>query len=798
MEPFFNNLGIPGEDLLVNKDCVFTGDNYRISVLTDRLVRLEYSENGVFYDNATELVHFRNMPKPEFTQTEDDKYLVITTKYFQLQYHKGFSFAGPRIAPDTNLKIILSNTEKVYYFNHPEARNFFGSSRNLSEKIKKGLYSTDGFATLNDGESMLLDENGYFLPDTPKRIDTYVFMYRKDFGLALKDYYRLTGVPPLIPRYALGVWWNRDMPYSFFDTKELLKAFNKHRIPLSVLLLGNDWHIRNQKNPNILKTGYLFNQKLFPNPSELFTYMHDRGVRVGLNINPTEGIMPHETNYKQFKEAIGDNVNQVIPFNALNKTFIDAYFYYMIKPLHDLGCDFFWLDYENKDFVINRILNYYHFNYYKSMESKRGLILANNTTIAGHLYPVHYSGRTTVSWKVLKDLPYYNATSSNIGLSWWSHDIGGYEGGSEDNELYTRYVQLGCFSPILRFSAKKGHYYKREPWRWDSNTYEIVKNYLTLRHRLIPYIYSEAYRYYHIGLPLCEPIYYVYPEIYDEISYRNEYYFGSSMFVSPITKPMDRIMNRSVERIYLPEGVWYDFKTGKRYQGDKRYVTFQNNEDYPVFVKSGGIIPLAVLGDNLNDTGIPSTMEFHIFPGQNNTYDLYEDDGISSLFEEGYYTITSIDYNYMPNNYTVTIRPIEGKNGIVPEKRNYIIRFRNVRQADDVTAFISNQEIPVETYEDENDFIVEIKDVSTASQLTVNCKGSDIEIDAVRLINEEIDLIISDLKISTDLKEEISYIIFNDEEMRKKRIKIRKLRNKGLDPVFIKMFIKLLEYVDNL
>ena len=152
----------------------------------------------------------------------------------------------------------------------------------------------------------------------------------------------------------------------------------------------------------------------------------------------------------------------------------------------------------------------------------------------------------------------------------------------------------------------------------------------------------------------------------------------------------------------------------------------------------------------------------------------------------------------MPNNYTVTIRPIEGKNGILPEKRNYIIRFRNVRQADSVEAMIGSQQIPVQAYEDENDFVVLINDVSTQSQLTVNCKGTDIEIDAVRLINEEIDLIISDLKISTSLKEEISYIIFNNEDMRKKRIKIRKLRNKGLDPVFIKIFIKLLEYVNNL
>ena len=798
MEAFFNNLKTNQNDLIANRECIFRGANYRITVLTERLVRLEYSEDGTFVDSATELIHHRNLPRPEFQVTEDENYLVITTRYFQLQYHKGTTFSGPRIAPDTNLKIILTNTEKVYYFGHPEARNFLGSNRMLDKKLRKGLYSTDGFATLDDSTSLLLDPDGYFIPASGKRIDTYVFMYRRDFGLALRDYFMVTGRPPLIPRYALGVWWNRDMPYSFYDTKELLKLFNKHRIPLSVLLLGNDWHIRNRNNPNILKTGYLFNQKLFPNPKEMMDYMHERGIHVGLNINPTEGIMPHETNYQQFKEAVNDTTNQVIPFNALDKTFIDAYFKYMIKPLHDLGTDFFWLDYELKDELMNRTLNYYHFNYYKYYESKRGLILANNSCIAGHLYPVHYSGRTTVSWKVLKDLPYFNATASNIGLSWWSHDIGGYEGGLEDNDLYLRYCQLGCFSPILRFSTKKGHYYKREPWRWDSNTLEITRNYLNLRHRLIPYIYSEAYRYYFYGLALCQPIYYVHPEIYDEVAYRNEYYFGNEMLISPITKPMDTIMNRSVERIYLPAGLWYDFKTGKKFPGDKRYVTFYNSEDYPVFVKSGSIIPLAVLGENLNDTSVPKTLELHIFPGENNTYNLYEDDGVSSLFEQGYYTITSIDYNYMPNNYTVTIRPIEGKNGIIPEKRDYIVRFRNVREADSVSAMIGNQAIEVETKEEENDFVVTVKDVPTASQLTINCKGTDIEIDAVRLINEEIDLIISDLKIKTDLKETISHIIFNDEDMRKKRIKIRKLRGEGLDPVFIKMFIKLLEYVENL
>ena len=122
-------------------------------------------------------------------------------------------------------------------------------------------------------------------------------------------------------------------------------------------------------------------------------------------------------------------------------------------------------------------------------------------------------------------LPSFNSTAANVGLSWISNDIGGYTGGTEDGELYTRFVQFGCFSPILRISCDQGKYFKREPWVWDIKTQSVVSEYLRLRHALIPYLYSEAYRYSRVGLPLIQPIYYRYPEIYDEPLYKNEYYF---------------------------------------------------------------------------------------------------------------------------------------------------------------------------------------------------------------------------------------------------------------------------------
>ena len=254
-------------------------------------------------------------------------------------------------------------------------------------------------------------------------------------------------------------------------------------------------------------------------------------------------------------------------------------------------------------------------------------------------------------------------------------------------------------------------------------------------------------------------------------------------------------MDRSIEKIFLPEGTWYDFKTGKKYLGNKRYILFYKDEDYPVFARDGSIVCMADLEKNLNVTNSPSTMEVHVFPGKSNQYNLYEDDGFSNLHEDGYYLLTRIDYNYMSNNYTLIIRPVEGKTGIVPAKRTYRIRFRNTREANDVIVYIDNDKVEPVTYVDDTDFIVEVPDVPTTKQLTINCKGKDIEIDAVRLINEDIDSIISDLQIKTLLKEQIGRIMFSNLSIERKRLEIRKMQKRGLDKVFVNMFMKLLEYV---
>lgn len=778
---------------------IISGEKYRITVLSDVLVRLEYSETGTFENRPTELVKFRRFNVPKYLKKEDKDFLVVSTKYFKLEYTKNKPFTGSKVTPDQNLKITLVNTDKFWYYNHPEARNFKGASYSLdnsdgSVNYTKGLYSTDGFVSLDDSDSLIFNKDGSLGRRSDKRVDIYVFLYRKDFGFCLRDYYKLTSKPPLIPRYTLGIWWNKDYPYTKEELEQLVWDFNSRDIPLSIILLSKYWHILYEDT----YSGFTFNYELFDNPKKMIDNLHAKKIKLGLNIDPTGGISPNEISYERFKTSAGINTDGVIPFNVFNKGILSAYLDELIKPLNNIGVDFYWIDYYNpKDLLTLRALNHYHFTDYKKDSTKRGMILSRNGGNGAHNYPIHYSGYTKVSWNNLNMIPEYNLTSSNIGMSWWSHDIGGYLDGIEDSEMYIRFVQLGVFSPILRLSAAESHYYKREPWLWDAKTFAIVKDYLRLRHRLIPYIYTEGYKYAKTGLPLIQPVYYKYPEIYDEPLYKNEYYFGTELFIAPITGKKDLLMNRTVHRIFLPNGIWYDFKTGKKYVGGKRYVSFFKDEDYPVFAKKGTIIPLSILDDNdINNTDAPEKLEIHIFPGKSSTYKLYEDDGISSLYKDGEYLITDIDYNYQVNNFTVIIRPTEGKGGIVPQKRFYKIRFRNTRKADEVIIYIGDaREEKVKSYIDGNDFIVEIEDAASTKQISINCKGIDIEIDAERIINEDIDTIISDLQIKTSLKEEIASVLFSDAEIKTKRIKIKKFRTKGLNGKYIKMFIKLLEYI---
>lgn len=772
------------KDLVGRKDCTIMGKKYRFTVLTDSLIRLEYSPNGVFEDRPTQRVIFRNFDRPLYVGTETDLLVQIQTKYFILDYVKNRNFDSGRLTPGSNLKVQLKETNHEWYYGHPEARNLGGTNFSLDKLIKElrlnpGLYSSDGFAIIDDSNSYVLNENDEYVPRENPEIDLYLFMYKRDFGKCLQDYYKLTGYPSLIPRYALGNWWYKDTQYTTKDIIDLVNHFTKLNIPLNNILLGSKWHNNVDK--------FDFDTSVIE-PNELVNFLRSRNIKLGLTIDPTSTITSDSKRVAELASYVG-NANNFC-FLPLTTQKANIYLSLFVRSLMAIGVDFFYIDYNNiKDRENLWLFNHYHYVGTSFMLKKRGMVMSRNTMMATHRYPILYSGNTRVSWDTLANLPFYNSSASNMGISYWAHAIGGFEKGIEDSELYVRYIEFGTFSPIFILASADGKYYKREPWKWNDVRLAMVTRYMQLRVKLIPYLYNECYNYHKNGLPIIQPLYYKYPKIVDEPQYKNQYFFGSQILVAPITARKNYVMNRAILKVFIPDGVWYDFLTGKKYPGPNYYMSFYRDAEYPVFCKAGAIIPLSLD----NGTDAPLNMEVQIFPGASNIYRLFEDDGITDGYKNGRYLITEFDYQYQNNGNTLVVKSIEGS-GFGLMNRNYRFRFRNVLLPSMLGTYIDKKQVANRCYIDENDFIVELTDVPIRSEIIINFTGAS-EVAATSVINEEIAGILDDLEIETLLKEKIDAILFSDMSIKKKRIEIKKLRKFGLEAKFEKMFINLLEYI---
>ena len=776
---------------IVNKDSlvavdenVIKGRVYRISILSDRLVRIEYNPKGVFEDRASERVIFRKFPRVVFSVDNTETLLQVKTSMFTLNYVKDRPIVKSKMISQSNLQIILNNTDKIWCYGNPEIRNFGGINYSLDDfkgnlKQDKGFYSTDGFCLLDDSHTDLIDDNGKYVKREDKSIDLYVFMYKKDLGLCLQDYYKLTGYPFLLPRYAVGMWWYKEKRYNNKEIYDLVNNFNNDNIPLSGILLGD-------KSNSKLDPFSVENLDL----RNLNDFLNKNNIKLGITFNPSNVIKKDSYLYNNISGMVSD-FKEEYSLLPLDEERLNVLVNCGVKPYLNGNVNAFYVDYNN----INDKNTLYKLNnsFYAGsglFNNKRSFVMSRNHGIAPHRNTIIYTGDTFVDWDTLTILPRYLSSASNNGVSYIANPIGGFKGGIEDYELYIRYVQLNVFNSMFLIASDEGKYYKREPWRWNLSQKEILKKYINLRYKLIPYIYTESYMYSKNGSPLIQPLYYKYPKIYDEPLYKNQYFFGSGMLVCPITKKKNPVMNRVVQRLFIPEGIWYELESGKKYIGNKYYMSFYKDEDYPVFCKEGSIIVMS--GDNTYD--LPVNMEVVVFPGVSGNYQLYEDDGVTNDYKSLSYAITDYNFTYDKKSYSLKI-----KNNInphlIPQRRNYKIVFKNTGMGD-VNVVNGLDKLDNKVYIENNDLIIEISDVDVNKEVVINVNSDkDLLTSTMRLINDDIKGILEDLEIETVLKDKIDAILFGDLPIRKKRIAIRKLKKSKLEPKFIKMFLNLLEYI---
>lgn len=743
-----------------------TGAKYRFTVLTSRLIRLEYSSTGQFEDRATKLAICRDFPVPAYEVAETDETLELSTEHLRLVYNK-------QEFDENGLRIELRGNYSAYnstWFYGDKGATLKGTARTLDEadgaiELEEGLVAANGYAVVDDSSSCILLENGWIEPREAGNVDLYFFGYGREYKQCLKDFFRLSGRTPLLPRYALGNWWSRFYPYTEESYHALLEHFQKEQVPFSVAVLDMDWHVTNiAPKYGSGWTGYTWNREYFPEPERFLKYLHQEGMHVTLNVHPAEGVRGCEEMYTEMAQALGKDAEteEKIDFDVSDPDFLKAYFTYLHHPNEALGVDFWWLDWQQKGGSKKKgydplfLLNHYHY-LDNGRDGKVPMTFSRYAGLGSHRYPIGFSGDTFATWESLDFQPYFTLTASNAGYGWWSHDIGGHMHGTKSDEMFVRWIQFGVFSPIMRIHSSDNPFFVKEPWAYDAHIGAILKRYLRLRHQMIPYLYTMNYRCHKDGEMLIEPLYYREPFEAQAYAAKNEYYFGTELLVCPVTTPAEKETGLASVAAWLPEGSWYDIFTGAKYSGGRSLTLYRNVEDIPVLAKAGGIVPLTADACVENAAVNPEQLLVLLFAGADGSFTMYEDDLEEQRIADS--SKAETEFIYTEGEACRLEIKTTDENHILPENRKYTIRLYGVEKAQKVTVFANGKSIDHTVCYDEKTGSVIVQLSETEPELVVEVvadkrqKGVGLE--------KEVFGVLDQAQIAYDLKKDAYDVIRN-------------------------------------
>jgi alpha-glucosidase (family GH31 glycosyl hydrolase) len=639
---------------------------------------MEYSNSGTFDDRVTLSVINRDLGKVSCSWKNTDDSVYIETEHLRLKYNGNKPFNAGNLQIEGTTK----SFKEKWFPGKKDRGNLKGTlrtldgmngfMRNWAKKrvhLPDGLLSKNGWSIVDDSTTIARKKDGWIAGrPSDDYVDLYFFGYGRDYTSCLQDAGKLFGMPSLVPRYCLGYWYSRYWAYTDREIESIVDILDKLGVPLDVFVIDMDWHLLGW-------TGYTVDKSMLVNHKELFSHLKKRDLKLTLNLHPADGVGKHEKQYADMVKATNANTEDStpIPFDCTDKKYMQAYFKYLHTPLEKDGVDFWWIDWQQgADTKFPGLdplpwLNTLHYeDLNRKYKNKRPLIFSRFGGIGSGRYPVGFSGDTVISWKSLQIQPYFTATASNILYGFWSHDIGGHMLPEDTSgELYLRWLQYGIYSPIFRTHSSKGSLERRfweypEPYKW------LFVDCVKKRYELVPYIYTELVKSTHTGKSLCSPMYYEHPEEEQSYTFKDQYYFGDHMLISPVLSKISDKTGTAKKKTWLPKGYWYDLAHGISYRGNTVVEQEYLEKEVPVFIKKGTIIPGLSNATRITPKANTNLL-FNIYTGASGNYSLYEDDGITPDGPSIYIHAT---YNETKNKCVFTINPVKGNYKGMPKKRN--------------------------------------------------------------------------------------------------------------------------------
>ena len=234
--------------------------------------------------------------------------------------------------------------------------------------------------------------------------------------------------------------------------------------------------------------------------------------------------------------------------------------------------------------------------------------------------------------------------------------------GAVEPELFTRWVQFGAFSPILRTHTTKNPESERRIWAYPEPYSSVLRSTFQLRYAMQPYIYTEARRTYDTGVAFLRPLYYDWPEEAAAYDSKDEYLFGDNLLVAPVIAPADKMSDLATEKVWLPAGEWIEWPTGKHFTGPANVERSFSIDQTPVYVKAGTIVPMQppmrYTGEKPVDPLIVNV--WPLSNGKSSSYSVYEDSGVSVQYQHGVFARTPIKATQSGDTLRVEIGPVQG------------------------------------------------------------------------------------------------------------------------------------------
>ena len=500
-------------------------------------------------------------------------------------------------------------------------------------------------------------------------VDYTVFVGSPDEIIA--GYRELTGVAPLMPRWALGYIHCRERFHSSDEILQTANRFRSEQLPVDVLV--QDWQYWGKYGWNAMR----FDEAHYPDPKALTDSLHAMNMRLMVSV-----WSKIDKNSEVGKQMLADNY--YIPgtdwIDFFNPDAAAAYWKNFSSRLVPLGIDAWWQDAtepENDDLMGRRVNN----GKWAGEDVRNIYPLLVNKTVYEGLYnetnqrpmiltrcafpgiqrygSAMWSGDVGNDWETFRRQLTAGLGMQAAGIPWWTYDAGGFfrPGNQYTDQAYIermlRWIETSVFLPLMRVH---GYMSNTEPWNYGAEAQKAIGRALNERYRLLPYIYSHASEIASDGSTLMRPLVFDFASDAKALDQKYEYMFGRSLLVSPVTEP-----DVTSWQTYLPvnEGGWYDYYTGRHYDGGQSVTTTVAADYIPVFVRAGSIIPL-------------KDDEVLLYPGANGTFTLYEDDGVTRDYEKG--QCSRITFQWDDARHKLTIDKRVGKYQNMAARRTFRVK----------------------------------------------------------------------------------------------------------------------------